>query len=128
MSDTVHSIGSEAQLSALIHQKQVLVLCGAGGVGKTTASAAIALAGAQAGRRVLVLTIDPAKRLAEALGIPASAPRPTPVPRDRLEACGLTGPGTLDAWILESSSIGSFASWRRRTRSAASWRAGSTGI
>jgi hypothetical protein len=77
------------------------VLCGAGGVGKTTSSAALALAGADAGRRVLVLTIDPAKRLAQALGIPERSTGPSPVPRDRLEAAGVTGPGTLDAWMLD---------------------------
>lgn len=88
-------------LDRLIREKRVLVLCGAGGVGKTTTSAALALAAAQAGRRVLVLTIDPARRLAEALGIPAHSPHPTPVPRERLEASGITGPGSLDAWMLD---------------------------
>ena len=47
----------------------VLICCGAGGVGKTTTSAAAAIRLAQAGRRVAVLTIDPARRLADALGI-----------------------------------------------------------
>jgi anion-transporting ArsA/GET3 family ATPase len=50
---------------------------------------------------VLVLTIDPARRLAQALGIPERSAKPTPVPRERLEACGVTGPGTLDAWMLD---------------------------
>ena len=49
--------------------RRLLVLCGAGGVGKTTASAAIALEAAVRGRRVLVMTIDPAQRLAESLGL-----------------------------------------------------------
>ncbi len=92
---------SDAALSKLVREKRVLVLCGAGGVGKTTSSAALALAGADAGRRVLVLTIDPAKRLAQALGIPERSTGPSPVPRDRLEAAGVTGPGTLDAWMLD---------------------------
>jgi anion-transporting ArsA/GET3 family ATPase len=96
---------AEANLDTLIREKKVLVLCGAGGVGKTTTSAAVALAGAQAGRRVLVLTIDPARRLAEALGIPPHSERPSPVPRDRLVACGLTGEGTLDAWMLDPSVV-----------------------
>lgn len=92
-------------LSELVRTRRVLVLCGAGGVGKTTTSAALALAGAQAGRRVLVLTIDPARRLADALGIPLSAPSPTPVPRERLEAAGFQGDGTLDAWMLDPRAV-----------------------
>ena len=50
-------------------ETRVIVCCGAGGVGKTTTSAAVALRAAEAGRTVVVLTIDPAKRLAQSLGI-----------------------------------------------------------
>src|SRR5688500_13817914 len=58
-------------LAALIADKQtrILVCCGAGGVGKTTTSAALALSAAEAGRTVVVLTIDPARRLAQSLGL-----------------------------------------------------------
>jgi anion-transporting ArsA/GET3 family ATPase len=45
------------------------VCCGSGGVGKTTTAAALALRAAEAGRRVVVLTIDPARRLAQSLGL-----------------------------------------------------------
>jgi anion-transporting ArsA/GET3 family ATPase len=79
----------------------VLVVCGAGGVGKTTTSAALALTAASLGRRVLVLTIDPARRLAQALGLPAGAPLPTPVPAGRLAAAGLAPDCRLDAWMLD---------------------------
>lgn len=48
---------------------RVVVCCGAGGVGKTTTAAAMALRAAEYGRSVVVLTIDPARRLAQALGI-----------------------------------------------------------
>jgi anion-transporting ArsA/GET3 family ATPase len=48
---------------------RIIVCCGAGGVGKTTTSAALALEAAQAGRSVVVLTIDPARRLAQSLGL-----------------------------------------------------------
>ena len=89
------------EIAALLQEKRVLVLAGPGGVGKTTTAAALGLAAAQAGRRVLVLTIDPARRLADALGLPLDAPRPTPVPAERLAALGLTGKGTLDAWMLD---------------------------
>jgi anion-transporting ArsA/GET3 family ATPase len=58
-------------LAALIEDREtrILVCCGAGGVGKTTTSAALALAAAEAGRTVVVLTIDPARRLAQSLGL-----------------------------------------------------------
>ena len=61
--------GDPSFVETLVREKRVIVCCGAGGVGKTTTSAAIAVAGARAGRRALVLTVDPARRLAEALGI-----------------------------------------------------------
>lgn len=78
-------------LARLLAEKKVLVCCGAGGVGKTTTSAALALAAAHHGRRVLVLTIDPSRRLAETLGVHRNAPAPVPVP----------GIGGLDAWMLD---------------------------
>ncbi|MCV2491045.1 ArsA family ATPase [Geodermatophilus sp. YIM 151500] len=58
-------------LAALITDpgSRIIVCCGAGGVGKTTTSAALGLAAAEAGRRVVVLTIDPARRLAQSLGL-----------------------------------------------------------
>src|SRR6476469_3835615 len=58
-------------LDALLADRatRIVVCCGAGGVGKTTTSAALALAAAEAGRTVVVLTIDPARRLAQALGL-----------------------------------------------------------
>ena len=48
---------------------RVIVCCGSGGVGKTTTSAALAIRAAERGRRTVVLTIDPARRLAQALGL-----------------------------------------------------------
>lgn len=57
------------RLDAVIGDARVVVVAGSGGVGKTTLSAAIALRAAVAGRRVAVVTIDPAKRLADALGM-----------------------------------------------------------
>ena len=48
----------------------VVVTCGSGGVGKTTTAAVIGLQAARLGRRVVVVTIDPARRLADALGLP----------------------------------------------------------
>ena len=56
-------------LAAIVADVEVIVTAGSGGVGKTTSSAALALAAARSGRRVVVVTIDPAKRLADALGL-----------------------------------------------------------
>ncbi|HET8716443.1 MAG TPA: ArsA-related P-loop ATPase [Nocardioidaceae bacterium] len=75
---------------------EIVVCCGAGGVGKTTASAALALRAAERGRKVVVLTIDPARRLAQAMGIERLDNTPRPVPGvDR------SGGGSLDAMMLD---------------------------
>ncbi len=88
-------------LGALLRDKRVLVLCGAGGVGKTTTAAALGVAAARAGRRVLVLTIDPARRLAEVMGLPEVGAEPMRVPAERLSAGGARVTGQLDVWMLE---------------------------
>ena len=88
-------------LQSLLRDKRVLVLCGAGGVGKTTTAAALGVAAARAGRRVLVLTIDPARRLAEAMGLTEGGAEPTPIPPERLHAGAPAGPGGLDVWMLD---------------------------
>jgi anion-transporting ArsA/GET3 family ATPase len=91
--------GGVSDLAKLVAEKKVIVCCGAGGVGKTTTAAAIGLAGARLGRRVLVLTIDPAKRLAQAMGLSQHMREPAPVTKERLAEAGVTT-GTLDAWML----------------------------
>ncbi len=53
----------------VVERSDVIVCCGSGGVGKTTTAAVIGLDAARLGRRVVVVTIDPAKRLADALGL-----------------------------------------------------------
>jgi anion-transporting ArsA/GET3 family ATPase len=88
-----------ADLASLLTSKKVIVCCGAGGVGKTTTSAALGLAAARLGRRVLVLTIDPARRLAQAMGIAENSREPVAIPPDRLAEAGVTQ-GSLDAWML----------------------------
>ncbi|MBE7448500.1 MAG: ArsA family ATPase [Kofleriaceae bacterium] len=60
---------SYRSFAQVLADKQILVCVGSGGVGKTTTAAALALAGARTGRRTLVITIDPAKRLASSLGL-----------------------------------------------------------
>ncbi len=88
-------------LSELARDHRVIVCCGAGGVGKTTTAASLAVAGARLGRRVLVLTIDPSRRLAEALGVSRNPPEPVTLPRERQEAVGIRAPGSLEAWMLD---------------------------
>ncbi|QQR44468.1 AAA family ATPase [Myxococcus xanthus] len=96
---------SAGDLRRLLHDKRIVVLCGAGGVGKTTTAAALGVAAARAGRRVLVLTIDPARRLAETMGLQESGPEPTPIPPERLFAGGPWGTGLLDVWMLDPRAI-----------------------
>lgn len=74
---------------------RVVVCCGAGGVGKTTTAAAMALRAAEYGRTVVVLTIDPAKRLAQALGIRTLGNTPQRVP------LAPEVPGELHAMMLD---------------------------
>ena len=64
----------------MVNEKAIVVCCGAGGVGKTTTAAALAVEGAWRGRRSCVVTIDPAKRLGDALGLetPSDVPRQVP--------------------------------------------------
>ncbi len=75
---------------------RVVVCTGSGGVGKTTASAALALRAAERGRKVVVLTIDPARRLAQSMGIAKLDNTPRPVP-DIDAGAG----GSLDAMMLD---------------------------
>src|SRR5690349_4503472 len=58
-----------ASLAHAVSSKRILVCVGSGGVGKTTTAAALALAAARRGRKTLVITIDPARRLANSLGL-----------------------------------------------------------
>lgn len=62
-----------------LRDERLVVLAGPGGVGKTTLSAAVGIASARAGRRTLVLTVDPARRLAQALGLSGTLDRPVRV-------------------------------------------------
>ncbi len=86
------------RLDRLVRERTVLVVCGAGGVGKTTTSAALGLAAAKEGRRALVLTIDPARRLAQALGIPPTGDEPVRIDPERV---GAPEGGELHAWMLD---------------------------
>lgn len=80
-------------LDRLLEQHQILICAGSGGVGKTTTAAALALRAALQGRKALVLTIDPAKRLADALGLRGMGREAVTVPID--------GGGSLTAMMLD---------------------------
>jgi len=74
---------------------EIIVCCGSGGVGKTTTAAALALRAAEKGRKVCVLTIDPARRLAQSMGLTELDNTPRPV-----KGAALDG-GSLDAMMLD---------------------------
>ena len=85
----------------LLEGKRVCVCAGAGGVGKTTTSAVVALGMAARGLRVAVVTIDPARRLANALGLEELENEPRLVSPDRLESHGIDVQGELWAMMLD---------------------------
>jgi anion-transporting ArsA/GET3 family ATPase len=97
-------VSSSGDLRELITARPVIICCGSGGVGKTTVSATLALAAARSGRRACVVTVDPARRLADALGIGSVANTPTEVPGDwsgSLHAVMLDAKGTFDDLVQQ---------------------------
>lgn len=88
-------------LDQALRTRAVVVCVGSGGVGKTTLSAALGLKAAAAGRKVIVCTIDPAKRLANALGLPELGNVETRIDPARLAAAGLEVKGELWALMLD---------------------------
>jgi anion-transporting ArsA/GET3 family ATPase len=94
----------EDRYQRLAAQRKVLVCAGAGGVGKTTVAAALALGAASRGRRVLCLTIDPARRLADSLGLSLAPGLEVEVTRERLSAAGGAGLGSLSVAMLDPKS------------------------
>jgi len=91
--DAQHALDVGALLES--NKTKVIVVCGAGGVGKTTTAAALALRAAEHGRRAVVLTIDPARRLAQALGVAELTNTPQRVD------LGADHPGELHAMMLD---------------------------
>ncbi|MEZ4577376.1 MAG: ArsA-related P-loop ATPase [Desulfobacterales bacterium] len=82
---------------------EIIICCRAGGVGKTTLSAALGLSGAMAGKKTVVLTIDPAKRLADALGLKGFTADAQPVPLENFNVPGafITQASGLYAMMLD---------------------------
>jgi anion-transporting ArsA/GET3 family ATPase len=86
----------------VLAQKRIVVCVGSGGVGKTTTAATLALVGARRGKKTLVLTIDPAKRLANSLGLPKLDHEERRVPDEVLaEAGAVERGGALFAMMLD---------------------------
>jgi anion-transporting ArsA/GET3 family ATPase len=84
-------------LAAVVEQRHVIVCTGAGGVGKTTTAAALGIEAARRGRRTIVLTIDPARRLAQSLGLSQLDTSPRAVPDvENLDAMMLDMKRTFD--------------------------------
>ena len=88
-------------LGSIIQSERVVICVGSGGVGKTTTAAAIAVQAAAEGRKVLVCTIDPARRLANSLGLAELGNVETPIAEDRLAHAGIPGKGRLYAMMLD---------------------------
>jgi anion-transporting ArsA/GET3 family ATPase len=96
----------QASLRPTLDAARVVVCCGSGGVGKTTVAAALGVEAARRGRRVVVLTIDPAKRLADALGIDELGPEP--------QRIALDGRGEGELWAMMLDTAAAFTAVVRR--------------
>ncbi|HEY5098220.1 MAG TPA: ArsA-related P-loop ATPase [Acidimicrobiales bacterium] len=98
----VSSAGS-GSMDGLLATKEIVVACGPGGVGKTTTAAAAAvMAAIRHGSKVLVLTVDPARRLADALGLDGIGNTEHRVPDDAFRAAGIKARGQLWAAMLDT--------------------------
>jgi anion-transporting ArsA/GET3 family ATPase len=96
--------GRPAALIDLVAERSIIVCCGSGGVGKTTTAAVVALEGARLGRKTVVVTIDPAKRLADALGLQGLTDTPSRIDGDwpgELWATMLDTKSTFDALVVK---------------------------
>ncbi len=97
---------AEPTIDSVATDRSIVICCGSGGVGKTTIAAAFALEAARLGRVACVVTIDPARRLANALGLEALTNRPTRIEGPwpgQLHAMMLDPKGTFDDLILRYS-------------------------
>ncbi len=90
-------------IARLLSAKEIVIACGPGGVGKTTTAAAVgAMAAAEHGGRVLVLTVDPARRLADALGLKAIGNQEVRISDEVFRQAGVAPRGELWAAMLDS--------------------------
>src|SRR5918998_1665600 len=86
----------------LLDGRRIVVCAGSGGVGKTTTAAALAMGMAERGLKVAVVTIDPAKRLADSLGLEELGNEPRLVDPERFSAHGIEVEGELWAMMLDA--------------------------
>jgi anion-transporting ArsA/GET3 family ATPase len=94
---------SASTLEQLLAAKEIVVSCGAGGVGKTTTAASLGtMAATHLGGKVLVVTVDPARRLATAMGMESFGNVETRVPAEAFEEAGLEPRGELWAAMLDT--------------------------
>ncbi len=103
-------------LREIIASHRIIVCVGSGGVGKTTTAASLAVVAAMHGRRVLCLTIDPAKRLANSLGLTTMTTEEQDVAKELFERQGLSLTGSLSAMMLDTKRT--FDELVRRTASS----------
>lgn len=89
-------------LASLLESRRVILCVGCGGVGKTTVAAALGVAAAKRGKRVLTLTVDPAKRLAQSLGLESMTGDEQVVPNSVLADAGLSSAGRLTVMMLDT--------------------------
>jgi anion-transporting ArsA/GET3 family ATPase len=124
-SSDIRLIGGEAKLEIggtddgaerlreILASKDVVVVAGSGGVGKTSIAAALALfAASRLERKSLVVTIDPARRLATALGLSGLGNRAVPVDEDHLKTAGVECPGGLFAMQVDTKRSWDEMIWR----------------
>jgi anion-transporting ArsA/GET3 family ATPase len=96
-----------AGVEQILRNKDVAICAGSGGVGKTTTSAAIAAGMAARGKKVIVLTIDPAKRLADSLGLPELGNTERQVDPERFRAAGMDLNGG-ELWAMQLDAKATF--------------------
>lgn len=103
MARTTRRTKAAGDLDALLASKEMILVCGSGGVGKTTIAAALAMSAVvHQGGKVLVLTVDPARRLADSLGIGALGNQASRIPDEAFAESGVTPRGELWAAMLDT--------------------------
>ena len=100
---TIEPLDQHGSLASAVTTSKLIVTCGPGGVGKTTTAAALGLAAARAGRRVVVMTVDPARRLADALGLAEGAAGDAPH-----QVTGIDAPSGGELWALMLDAASTF--------------------
>jgi anion-transporting ArsA/GET3 family ATPase len=91
-------------LTSLLETRRIVLCVGVGGVGKTTTAAALSLAAARRGKRVLCLTIDPARRLAQSLGIEWASTEASTIDKTLLAKVGVPAGGSLTIMRVDTKS------------------------